>query len=151
LQFLTRFFQSENLHFRFELAIGVWGGFKNRIYTMTLACALCGLLAVGLGLASNFFLYLVIMAVMGIAMPLYNAPSMVLLQTTVEAAFMGRVMSVFTMVSSAMMPLGMVVFGPVADAVSINSLLVGTGIGGTLLAIPLLASKTLREAGKGHA
>jgi DHA3 family macrolide efflux protein-like MFS transporter len=42
----------------------------------------------------------------------------------------------------------MVVFGPVADVVSINSLLVGTGIVVTLLAIPFLASKTLREAGK---
>jgi DHA3 family macrolide efflux protein-like MFS transporter len=128
--------------------IGVWGGFKNRIYTMTLSCALCGLLAVGLGLAPNFFLYLVIMAVMGISLPLYNAPSMVLLQTTVEAAFMGRVLSVFTMVSSTMMPLGMIVFGPIADTVSINGLLVGTGIVVALLCIPMAASKTLREAGK---
>jgi DHA3 family macrolide efflux protein-like MFS transporter len=127
--------------------IGVWGGFKNRIYTMALSCALCGLLAVGLGLAPNFFLYLVIMAVMGISLPLYNAPSMVLLQTTVEAAFMGRVLSVFTMVSSTMMPLGMIVFGPIADTVSINSLLVGTGIVVALLCIPMAASKTLREAG----
>jgi DHA3 family macrolide efflux protein-like MFS transporter len=130
--------------------IGVWGGFKNRIYTMTLSCALCGLLAVGLGLAPNFFLYLVIMAVMGISLPLYNAPSMVLLQTTVEAAFMGRVLSVFTMVSSTMMPLGMIVFGPIADIVSINSLLVGTGIVVALLCIPMVASKTLRETGRSH-
>jgi DHA3 family macrolide efflux protein-like MFS transporter len=76
---------------------------------------------------------------------------MVLLQTTVEAAFMGRVLSVFTMVSSTMMPLGMIVFGPIADTVSINGLLVGTGIVVALLCIPMAASKTLREAGKGHA
>jgi DHA3 family macrolide efflux protein-like MFS transporter len=132
------------------ILIGVWGGFKNRIYTMTLSCALCGLLSVGLGLAPNFFLYLLIMGGMGISLPLYNAPSMVLLQTTVEAAFMGRVLSVFTMVASTMMPLGMVVFGPVADAVSINSLLVGTGIVVTLLCIPMAASKTLRKAGRMH-
>jgi DHA3 family macrolide efflux protein-like MFS transporter len=130
------------------ILIGVWGGFKNRIYTMTLSCALCGLLALGLGLAPDFFLYLVIMALLGISLPLYNAPSMVLLQTTVEPAFMGRVLSVFTMVSSTMMPLGMVVFGPVADTVSINSLLAGTGIVVALLCIPMAASKTLREAGR---
>jgi DHA3 family macrolide efflux protein-like MFS transporter len=130
--------------------IGVWGGFKNRIYTMTLSCALCGLLAAGLGLAPNFLLYLVIMALLGISLPLWNAPSMVLLQTTVEPAFMGRVLSVFTMVSSTMMPLGMVVFGPVADIVSINSLLVGTGIVVVLLCIPMMTSKTLREAGGRH-
>jgi DHA3 family macrolide efflux protein-like MFS transporter len=75
---------------------------------------------------------------------------MVLLQTTVEAAFMGRVLSVFTMVSSTMMPLGMVVFGPVADIVSIDTLLVGTGIVAALLCIPMMTSKTLLEAGRRH-
>jgi DHA3 family macrolide efflux protein-like MFS transporter len=128
--------------------IGMWGGFKNRIYTMSLSCALCGVLSAGLGLAPNFWIYLVIMAIMGIALPLYNAPSMVLLQTTVEPAFMGRVLSVFTMLSSTMMPLGMVVFGPVSDTVSINVLLVGTGILVTLVGIPMIASRTLREAGR---
>jgi DHA3 family macrolide efflux protein-like MFS transporter len=132
------------------ILIGVWGGFKNRIYTMTLSCALCGILAAGLGLAPGFLLYLVIMAILGVSFPLWNAPSMVLLQTTVEPAFMGRVLSVFTMATSTMMPLGMVVFGPVADIVSINTLLVGTGIVVTLLCIPMLVSKTLRAAGRRH-
>jgi DHA3 family macrolide efflux protein-like MFS transporter len=49
-----------------------------------------------------------------------------------------------------MMPLGMIVFGPVADMVSINILLVGAGILVTVLCIPMIASKTLREAGKSH-
>jgi DHA3 family macrolide efflux protein-like MFS transporter len=130
------------------LLIGLWGGFKNRIHTMALSCALWGLLAAGLGFASTFSLYLVIMALLGISMPLWNAPSMVLLQTTVEPAFMGRVLSVFTMASSVMMPLGMVFFGPIADIVSIDILLVGTGIVITLLCIPMLASKTLMDAGR---
>jgi DHA3 family macrolide efflux protein-like MFS transporter len=49
-----------------------------------------------------------------------------------------------------MMPLGMIIFGPVADSVSIDVLLIGTGIIITLLAIPLMSSKTLREAGRSH-
>ncbi|MDR3147936.1 MAG: hypothetical protein LBU00_06135 [Treponema sp.] len=95
-------------------------------------------------------LYLVIMALVGVSFPLWNAPAMVLLQSTVEAAFMGRVLSVFTMVSSVMMPLGMLVFGPIADRVSINVLLIGTGIIVALLTVPLVSSKTLREAGSSH-
>jgi DHA3 family macrolide efflux protein-like MFS transporter len=132
------------------ILIGVWGGFKNRIYTMTLSCVLCGLLVAGLGLAPNFVLYLVIMAVLGITLPLWNAPSMVLLQTTVEPSFMGRVLSVFMMVNSTMMPLGMVVFGPIADIVSINMVLVGTGIVVALLCVPMMTSKTLLESGRKH-
>jgi DHA3 family macrolide efflux protein-like MFS transporter len=133
-----------------SILIGLWGGFKNRIYTMTLSCTLCGLLAAGLGLAPHFAPYLVIMAILGVSLPLWNALSMVLLQTTVEAAFMGRVLSVFTMVSSAMMPLGMVAFGPVADVISIDILLIGTGIVVVLLCIPMITSKTLLEAGRIH-
>lgn len=113
------------------ILIGMWGGFKNRIYTMAFSMASCGILAAGLGITSNFWIYLTIMAITGIVMPLWNTPSMVLLQTRVETAFMGRVLSVFTMVSSVMMPAGMIVFGPVADAVSIDVILVATGIAAT--------------------
>ena len=130
------------------ILIGMWGGFKNRIITMAFSCVLFGLGAVTLGLVYNFWVYIGIMAIIGLGMPLYNTPSMVLLQTTVEPAFMGRVLSVFGMVGSVMMPVGMLVFGPVADTVSINLLLIGTGIVMVLLAIPMVTSKTLLEAGK---
>ncbi|MDR0733489.1 MAG: MFS transporter [Dysgonamonadaceae bacterium] len=130
------------------ILIGVWGGFKNRMYTMTLSCVLCGVLTVCLGIASDFLPYLVIMALLGISVPLWNAPSMVLLQTTVEPAFMGRVLSVFTMVTATTMPLGMVVFGPVADIISIDIILIVTGVVVALPAIPMMTSRTLREAGR---
>jgi DHA3 family macrolide efflux protein-like MFS transporter len=132
------------------ILIGMWGGFKNRIYTMALSCVLCGVFAAGLGLAPHFWLYLTVMALIGLSLPLYNTPSMVLLQTTVEPAFMGRVISVFTMVSSTMMPLGMILFGPLADVLSINTMLVVTGLLAALLSIPMIASKTLRKAGIRH-
>jgi DHA3 family macrolide efflux protein-like MFS transporter len=128
--------------------IGIWGGFKNRIYSMAFACALFGLEAAALGLVQNFWVYIGVMAITGVTMPLYNTPSMVLLQTTVEPAFMGRVLAVFGMVGSVMMPVGMLVFGPVADIVSINLLLIGTGVVTVLLAIPMMMSKVLRDAGK---
>ena len=70
-----------------------------------------------------------------------------LLQSTVEPEFMGRVFSVFTMVSSSMMPLGMLLFGPAADTVNINIILVGTGIIIALMSMALVSNKTLREAG----
>jgi DHA3 family macrolide efflux protein-like MFS transporter len=69
------------------ILIGIWGGLKNRIYTMALCCVLCGLLSAGLGLAPFFVPYLVIIALIGLVLPMYNAPAMVLLQTNVEPAF----------------------------------------------------------------
>jgi DHA3 family macrolide efflux protein-like MFS transporter len=132
------------------ILIGMWGGFKNRIYTMALSCVLCGALAAGLGLAPHFWLYLIFMALLGLSLPLCNTPAMVLLQTTVEPAFMGRVISVFTMVSSTMMPLGMLLFGPLVDVISINTMLVVTGLSAALVSIPMIMSKTLRKAGIRH-
>ncbi|GHV15763.1 MFS transporter [Spirochaetia bacterium] len=132
------------------LLIGVWGGFKNRIYTMTFAFLFYGIGVIFLGLAANLWVYLAIFALIGITTPVFNTPLMVLIQTTVESGYMGRVFSVISMISSVMMPVGMMVFGPVADKVSIDVLLIGTGIALMLLAVPFVANKTLREIGISH-
>ncbi len=39
--------------------IATWGGFRNRMHTTALACALYGLLMIGLGIAPIFIMYLV--------------------------------------------------------------------------------------------
>jgi DHA3 family macrolide efflux protein-like MFS transporter len=130
------------------ILIGIWGGFKNRIYTMSFSCSLCGIFTVGLGLAPYFWLYLFIMTILGIALPFWNTTYIVMMQTTVEPLFLGRVRSIFNMAYSIMTPLGMLLFGPIADKVSIDTLLIVTGITITLLAISLVTSKTLREVGK---
>jgi DHA3 family macrolide efflux protein-like MFS transporter len=130
------------------LVMSTWGGFKNKIYSMALSCALCGAGSVLLGFATNFWLFLGSMGFIGLAMPLFNVPSMTVLQSTVEAPFMGRVFGVFTMISTLMMPLGMVVFGPLGDIISIRILLIITGVFIFLLSFSFVISKTLRDAGK---
>jgi len=130
--------------------IGMWPGCKNRVHTMALTCMFCGITCAALGITPVFWIYLAIMAVMGLGVPYYGTTSMVLLQTTVDPAFMGRVLSVFTMVTSCIMPMGMLLFGPLADRVSIDILLIITGIMISLLGIPMMTSKTLRAAGIKH-
>ena len=61
---------------------------------------------------------------------------------------MGRVFGVFGMVSSLMMPVGMLFFGPLGDKVSINTLLVASGAAICLISVPMIGSKVMREAGK---
>ena len=131
--------------------IGIWGGFKNRMFTLALTCVLFGLGSIGLGLVNNFWIYLSIWPLPGVMMSFYNTTVMVLLQSTVENEYMGRIHSFFTMIISAMAPVAMLLFGPVADRLSINFLFIASGIILTLLAIPFLASKTLRKAGKNPA
>jgi len=47
-----------------------------------------------------------------------------------------------------MMPLGMLIFGPVSDFIKIEWLLIGTGILMLILGLIMLVNKVLIEAGK---
>jgi MFS transporter, DHA3 family, macrolide efflux protein len=130
------------------LLIGTWGGFKNKVHNMTLSCLTMGACTVALGLVPSFWIYLGFMSLFGLAMPLFNTPSYVMLQEKVEKDYLGRVFGVFGMITSSMMPLGMLVFGPIADTVSIESLLLLTGILLCVQSFFLSGNKALLEAGK---
>lgn len=129
--------------------IASWSGFRNRAHTLMLACAVFGLCTVGLGVVTfSFGVYLAVMGLAGITAPLFNTPAQVILQEKVDDAYMGRVFGVFSMISTSMLPIGMLVFGPAADAVPVEWLLVASGSLFCLLALWLSGSKALREAGK---
>jgi MFS transporter, DHA3 family, macrolide efflux protein len=128
--------------------IGAWGGFPNRVRTMALSGFVVGATTLALGLVPWFAAYLAVMAACGIAMPLFNTPASVMLQEKVEPEFIGRVFGVMTMISSVMMPLGMLVFGPLADELRIECMLIATGAGIFLLGFFLLGSPVLMAAGQ---
>jgi DHA3 family macrolide efflux protein-like MFS transporter len=125
-----------------------WGGFRNKIYTIITACLIMGAGTAALGIIPNFWIYNAVMAVVGVALPMMNTPSTVLLQQKVEEEYLGWVFGVLNMISSSMMPLGMLVFGPMADYVRIEWMLIGTGILMIAETLFLLGNKVLIEIGK---
>ena len=130
--------------------LSAWGGLPNRIHTMVLANAAMAGLTIVLGLAPSFWLYLSAMVAFGVALPFFNTPSAVLLQDHVEPGFLGRVFSILTMISTSVMPLGMLLFGPLAEAVKIEWILLATGSAPTTL--PLAWRRSLNwSAGGGGA
>ncbi|MDR1687902.1 MAG: MFS transporter [Clostridiales bacterium] len=130
------------------IVIAAWGGFKNKTHTMILAWVFFGLTTLLFGVTTNFWLYLAVMILCGTAMPFYNTPAMSLMQTKIPPELMGRVFSVLSMISSVAMPLGAMLFGPLADAVKIEILLIITGV--LLLAGAFVFStrKEMIEVGK---
>jgi DHA3 family macrolide efflux protein-like MFS transporter len=110
-----------------------WGGFKNHFRTIGLSCILWGILFAGLGLAKDFTVYLTIMFLAGVPMPLFNVPTTTLLQEMVEPDVQGRVFGVMQLIMTTVMPVGMLVFGPIADVITIEVLLVLTGV---LMVVP---------------
>lgn len=130
------------------IGMAVWGGFQNRIHTMAIATLFLGAGTFGLGLVPWFWVYLILMTFVGVAMPIYNTPATVLLQEKVEEAFLGRVFGVMTMIGSTMMPFGMLVFGPLSDRIAIEWMLMVTGALMMGESYFFLRSKTLIEMGK---
>lgn len=127
--------------------IASWGGFRNRVYTMTFANLIMGVCTLVLGIVPIFWLYLAVMAIFGLAMPMANTPTTVMLQEKVDPNYLGRIFGVFGMISTSMMPIGMLIFGPLADVIDIEWLLVGTGLLMVVLAIFFVGNKQLIEAG----
>ncbi len=128
--------------------MAAWGGFQNKVKTIILGSLVMGAASILLGIIPDFLPYCIAMAVIGVAMPAVNAPSTVLLQQKVEEEFMGRVFGVMSMIASSMMPLGMLIFGPVSDHIRIEWMLIGTGILIIAETIFLLVRRDMLEIGE---
>ena len=130
------------------LIIAAWGGFRNRLNTLVMGTVVFGIFTMLLGFAGVFVVYLCFLFLTGLSMPFVGSPGMVLLQETVEPQMQGRVFGLVQIVSSSALPLGMAIFGPLADVVSVEWLLVITGILMALLGVSMLLCPSLREAGR---
>ncbi len=105
------------------LTLGVWGGFRRRIFTSML-----GLLGIGAGSllmgftpSGAFLLGVGAMFVVGFFLPVANGPLLAAVQATVEPAMQGRVFTLIGSVSAGMAPLGLIIAGPVADLLGVQT------------------------------
>ena len=128
--------------------IASWGGFSNKVHTMTLASIIMGICTIALGIMPMFWAYLLFMAIFGVSMPVFNTPTTVLIQERVEGDYLGRIFGVFGMIATSMMPIGMLIFGPMADVVRVEWILLGTGVLLLILGLLLGRNKVLLKAGE---
>lgn len=110
------------------ILIGAWGGFKNRMKTLTVGLIAFGTLAIGMGAVDSFAVYLLLMAVYGVALTMVQTASTTLLQKQSSPQMQGRVFGLFGAMYSGFLPLGMAVFGPLADVVSLRLLMILSGL-----------------------
>lgn len=130
------------------LLIGAWGGFRNRVKTLVVGMIAFGLLAVGMGAVNNFVVYLALMAIYGVALTMVQTASTTLLQENAAPEMQGRVFGLFGAMYAGFLPLGMVVFGPLADVVSMRFLMILSGVLLLLLSAVILADR--RFYGRGQ-
>lgn len=125
-----------------------WGGFSNRMVTIAVSGVVISICTILMGVLTPFWPYISMMGIFGIMMPFFNTPSTVIIQENVEEAYLGRVFGVLGMIQTSMMPLGMLVFGPLADIVKIEWMLIFTGSCLFLLSLYVFQNTTLRLAGE---
>ena len=116
------------------ILLGVWGGFKRRILTAMIGLVGLGLPMAIIGLipADAFVLALGAGFVAGIMQPIVNGSLGATLQATVDPAMQGRVFTLLTSFATAMTPLGLLIAGPLADTLGVQTWWV---VGGLLCAL----------------
>ncbi len=105
-----------------SILLGIWGGFRRKIHTVLLACFLSGasFLAMGLLPSTGFPALLVATVTLGMSGAVYYAPYIALLQTKIDPALQGRVISVAQSLLSMATPFALLVAGPTADIFGIQ-------------------------------
>lgn len=104
------------------LGLGVWGGFKKRIFTAMLGLMGmgAGVLLVGMAPAALFAVALAGMFLTGVANPITNGSIGAIMQSMIPANMQGRVFSLLGTGAMIASPLGMIVAGPLSDAVGVR-------------------------------
>jgi DHA3 family macrolide efflux protein-like MFS transporter len=112
------------------ILLGTWGGFKKRMVTSLAGLIGFGLsiLLIGVAPANLFMLAVGGMFGAGIMMTFTNGPILAVLQIIVEPDKQGRVFTLLGSLSAAMSPLGLIIAGPVADAIGVRAWFVAGGL-----------------------
>jgi DHA3 family macrolide efflux protein-like MFS transporter len=113
------------------ILLGVWGGFRRRIYTSLIGLIGLGggFVLLGLAPANAFWLALVAAGIGSVMQAFTNGPIMAIMQATIAPEMQGRVFSLIMAGSSAMAPLGLLIGGPVAEGLGVQAwFLIGGGV-----------------------
>ncbi|MGN0542286.1 MAG: MFS transporter [Acutalibacteraceae bacterium] len=126
------------------LLMSVWGGFKSRAMTMSVGLTAFGFLAIGMGLSKQFVLYLILMVIYGVAITMVQTATTTLIQEKTEMSMQGRVFGLLGAMYSGFLPVGMAVFGPLADEIPLQWIMIGSGVALLLLSLFVFTNKKMR-------
>ncbi|MFP7696657.1 MFS transporter [Trueperella sp. LYQ143] len=110
------------------IAVSLWPIFRRELSTIALATTTIGAITICLALAPNYGGFVIFIVLLGFTLPYINAPAITLFQRSCDRAHLGKVMSLVMIINGALMPLGAVVFGPVSDHISLETIMIISGL-----------------------
>ena len=117
--------------------MGMWGGFKSRFKTFAFGLLILSIMTIGMGITPYFVLYLAMMFVYSIALTIIQTATTTIIQENAQASMIGRVFGLMGAMYSGFLPVGMAVFGPLADVLPLQWVMVGSGIALVLVTVYL--------------
>jgi MFS transporter, DHA3 family, macrolide efflux protein len=135
------------------LLLSLWGGFRHRMVTVFTGLIGMGLGALLVGIAPmiSFWLAIVGIFLKGMMQSVANAPILSTLQSTVEPAMQGRVMSLVISATSAVAPLGLLIASALGDRLSAQSWFIIFGCSTVILGIAGFLIPTVLRLGEPNA
>ena len=126
------------------VAMSTWGGFRSREKTLAAGLLAFGSFAIGMGFSKNFILYLGLMAFYGVALTMVQTAITTMLQERTDTSMQGRVFGLLGTMYAGFLPLGMAVFGPLADILPLQWIMIGSGIALILIAVITYSHQVLK-------
>ena len=126
------------------VAMSTWGGFRSRGKTLAAGLLAFGSFAIGMGFSKNFILYLGLMAFYGVALTMVQTAITTMLQERTDTSMQGRVFGLLGTMYAGFLPLGMTVFGPLADILPLQWIMIGSGIALILIAVITYSHQVLK-------
>lgn len=123
--------------------MGVWGGFKSRVKTFAVGLFILSIMTIGMGISPYFIFYLVMMFVYSVALTMIQTATTTIIQEKADSSMQGRVFGLMGAMYSGFLPVGMAIFGPLADMIPLQWIMVGSGIALVLVAIYLQVKSKL--------
>lgn len=109
------------------LFIAWCGEFSNKPKVISLCISLLGISFGLTGVTGNFLIFLALMGAAGFLMPIFTTTVTVFIQKETDPEVLGRVFSILQIIASSGLPVAILVFGPLAEIVSVELLLKITG------------------------
>lgn len=127
------------------LLTSLWANLQNHAKTLVFGLFAFGAFAISMGLSQNFFLYLTFMLFYGVALTMVQTTLTTLLQEDTRTEMQGRVFGMQSAMYSGCLPIGMAVWGTLADMVSLRWLMIICGI--LLMILSYWSRRILGECG----
>lgn len=113
-----------------SLVMGIWGGLKKRFFMISMAIVTLGLAAFCGGILpmEGYLGFVICCFIMGASGTFFNVPLMAHIQETVDPRMMGKVFSMLTTAMTLATPFGLILAGPISEAIGVHLWFAGSGI-----------------------